>query len=175
MSSGRTESRFGKWRALVGAALLAGLWAVWNPGDHKSWIVGAPVVAVASVVAAQLGRGGSALRVNVAGAARFAAFFGVQSFRGGWDVARRAFSPRMTLRPALVTIPRRLREVAAQVFLANVVSLLPGTVSADLADGAVTLHALDASPATLAEVRALEERIAALFGLAFMEKEEAAT
>jgi multicomponent Na+:H+ antiporter subunit E len=174
MSSGRTESRFGKWRALVGAALLAGLWAAWNPGDHKSWIVGAPVVALATAAAIRLSSDASR-RMSLAGASRFAVFFGVQSFRGGWDVARRAFSPRMTLRPALVTIPLRLREVAAQVFLANVVSLLPGTVSADLADGAVTLHALDAGPATLAEVRALEERIAALLGLAFMEEEEAAT
>ena len=146
------------------AVPLALLWAALNPGDPKSWLVGIPVVVCATVVSLRL-QSPVPRRFSVLCALRFAVFFIHQSFRGGWDVAKRALSPAMPLNPALLTYRLRLRDEPAQVLLVNVISLLPGTVSAGLENGVVTLHALDGGPATLAETKALEDRIAALYSL----------
>ena len=127
-------------------------------------VIGLTVVVVATAAAVAL-RGAGPCGFSVWGMLRFSAFFIHHSFRGGWDVARRAFSPAMPLNPAVLTCRLRLRDEPAQVFLVNVISLLPGTVSAGLERGVITLHALDGGPATIDETRALEERVAELFRL----------
>lgn len=157
-----TKRAFGTGLRWAGA--LALLWMALNPGDHKSWVIGLPVVAGAT--AAALGLHSATSRgLSAWGALRFLRFFLRYSFQGGWDVARRAFSPAMPLNPALLTYRLRLREEHAQVLFINVISLLPGTVSVGLENGFATLHALDGGPTTLEETKALEERIAELFRL----------
>ncbi len=140
------------------------LWAAINPDDLQSWLVGIPVVAVASAAALRL-HSPVPRRYSLLGAVRLTIFFVEQSFRGGWDVAKRALSPAMPLNPALLTYQLRLRDELAQVLLANLNSLLPGTLSADLANGVLTIHVLDAVPETFASMQALEERVADLFSI----------
>ncbi|MGB5603801.1 MAG: Na+/H+ antiporter subunit E, partial [Gammaproteobacteria bacterium] len=53
----------------------------------------------------------------------------------------------------------------ARVFLVNVVSLLPGTLSADIEDDVLVLHALEANSKATEEVREAELRISALYGI----------
>jgi len=148
--------------AVLWAGALGLLWAALNPGEPKSWLVGVPVVVLATGVAVAL-RDQTPPRMNPLAALRFAVFFLHQSFRGGWDVARRAFHPRLPLNPGLLTYPLRLPGGRAQVFLANVISLLPGTVSANLEGNSLLLHVLDVGPAVSEEIRVLENHIAALF------------
>ena len=154
---------------LMWAAMLALIWAALNPGDHKSWLVGLPVVIMATVAALRL-HSPVPRQFSLTGALHFAAFYIHQSFRGGWDVARRALSPALPLNPGVLTYRMRLRDEPAQVLLVNVISLLPGTVSAGLENGTVTLHALDASSAIIEETRMLEDRIAAMFSLELKEE-----
>jgi multicomponent Na+:H+ antiporter subunit E len=98
--------------------------------------------------------------------ARFLPFFLWQSLRGGIDVARRALHPRLPLAPLLLDYPLRLPDGPACTFLANTVSLLPGTLSADLENGCLTVHVLDGSqPDVSAELQSLEALIADLFGV----------
>ena len=156
---------------MLWAVTLALVWALINPGDHKSWWVGIPIVVLATVAALRL-HSPSPRRFNLPGTLRFVVFFIHQSFRGGWDVAKRALSPAMPLNPAVLTYRARLRDEPAQVLLVNVISLLPGTVSAGLENGMITLHALDASPATLEETKMLEDRIAAFFSLELKEESD---
>lgn len=146
------------------AGALGLLWAALNPGDPKSWLVGVPVVVLAAGVATALGSQ-TPPRMDPLAALRFAAFFVHQSFRGAWDVAKRAFHPRLPLNPGLVTYSLRLPEGPAQVFLTNITSLLPGTVSANLDGRNLLLHVLDAGPAVPEEMRVLENHVAALFAL----------
>jgi multicomponent Na+:H+ antiporter subunit E len=51
------------------------------------------------------------------------------------------------------------------VALANVISMLPGTLSADLDEDGVVVHALDTRQDLHAMVRDLEPRIAAVFSV----------
>lgn len=146
------------------AALLAAGWWVFNPADAASWLVGAPVVVAAT--AASLGLTPRVRwRGRVAGAARFAGFFLRQSLAGGADVAWRALHPGRRLRPGFVALRLRLPPGAPRVCLANVISLLPGSLAAGLEGDRLTVHAVDTAMPVTADTRRAEARVADLFGL----------
>ena len=151
--------------AALRAALLAGGWMLLNPGDAASWLVGAPVVLAA--LAASLGLTPRVTwRSRVAGACRFAGFFMWQSLAGGVDVAWRALHPGRRLRPGFVALRLRLPPGAPRVCLANVISLLPGSLAAGLEGDRLTVHAVDATRDITGDTRRAEARVAELFGLA---------
>lgn len=66
-----------------------------------------------------------------------------QSVRAGIDVARRAFDPRLPLRPGFVTCPLDFPPGLARNTFATITSLMPGTVQADATDDALIYHSLD--------------------------------
>jgi multicomponent Na+:H+ antiporter subunit E len=152
------------WRGWVRRlALFAVIWWILTGGPADSWLIGAPIVVVAAWLSLRLWANPP---LSLAGLARFVPFFAWQSVAGATDVARRAFQPRMPLRPGLVRHRLRLPPGACRVTLANVVSMLPGTLSADLDGDELVIHALDTSKDLHAMVLDLEPRIAAMFGLA---------
>lgn len=138
-----------------------GLWWVLSEGRPTDWGFGLAVAAVAAVAALPR-KGGPGIRP--AGLVRFAPFFLWQSFVAAVEVARLALSPRLRLRPALLSYRPRLRSLEAQVFLANTISLLPGTLTADLWEGQLRLHVLIAGPLVEKKIAAVEERVAGIFG-----------
>ena len=77
------------------------------------------------------------------------------------EVARRILGPMQQLRPGFVEVPLELRDELALIMLASIVSLTPGTVSADLSDdrSLLLLHCLDVADAEAlaAEVKARYE------------------
>lgn len=81
--------------------------------------------------------------------------------RANIEVAQRILGPQASLRPGFVVVPLELRDELALIMLASIISLTPGTVSADLSDDRrrLLLHCLDvADPAALvAEVKARYE------------------
>lgn len=94
----------------------------------------------------------------------FFAWFLRESLRGGIDVAARALHPRLPIEPCLVEHRMALPDGMPRTVMMSVLSLLPGTLSADLrADGRLTVHAL--APEALAGVVQLERRVAQLFSL----------
>lgn len=150
-------------RRFVGHALaFAALWWVLADGQSASWLVGAPAALAAAAWSA---RQRSRATLSAAGAARFLAYFVVSSVRGGVDVARRVLLPALPIDPALLDYRLRLPDGAPRVFLAEVVSLLPGTLSAELEGGRLTLHVLDRRLPVAQDLAQLERRVAALFDL----------
>lgn len=151
-------------RAAAWTPPLALAWWVVVEGRPGSWVVGAPVVALAALVAAAVipapRRGVRPLALLA-----FAGAFAAESVRGGWDVARRAWAPTPRLAAGFASVRTRLPEGAARVLLADVVSLLPGTLTVDLVGEVLEVHALEVGPGLEAEVRALERRVAALLGV----------
>ena len=123
-------------------------------------------------------------RLSPRGALAFALWFAVQSFRGAVDVSVRAFSPDMPLRPGFRRYRPALPAGAPRVMFLNTITLLPGTLSAEVEEesegqtgtGAVIVHMLDTGADLQADMRALEARIAALFALdpALYPRQEAA-
>ncbi|MCG8485893.1 MAG: Na+/H+ antiporter subunit E, partial [Chromatiales bacterium] len=95
----------------------------------------------------------------------FAPFFFYRSLLGGVDVAWRAVHPRMPINPRLVEYPIQLPPGLPQVFMANIVSLLPGTLSAELSARLLRVHVLSSRGDVVPELEALERRIAGVFGV----------
>jgi multicomponent Na+:H+ antiporter subunit E len=102
---------------------------------------------------------------NPIGFARFVPYFLRQSMTGGLDVARRALLPTSPLAPGMVDYAVRLPDGPPRRFFAAAIGLLPGTLTAELHSGGLTVHALDRHLPVVPMLRELEDRTAALFGL----------
>lgn len=158
---------------LVHAAVFAALWWALTGGAAGSWVVGLPVVVAATAASRRLWPRDTGWWSPLA-LARFLVFFLRESVRGGADVARRAFAPSLPLDPAMVEVRCRLPQGPAEVFLVDVLSLLPGTLSVDLRGSVLTVHVLDRATPAEAELRVLEDLIAAMFGVPLGSPGEAA-
>jgi multicomponent Na+:H+ antiporter subunit E len=140
------------------------LWWGLAGNGWESWIFG--TVAVAGTMAmGRLLASPAPARLSFSGAVRFLPFFLWHSAAGGLDVARRAADPRMPLAPDLLEYDLRLPPGTAQVFFVDTVSLLPGTLSADLAGNRLRIHVLDRHQPNGEKLQALEDAVARLFSM----------
>jgi multicomponent Na+:H+ antiporter subunit E len=71
----------------------------------------------------------------------------------------------MPIVPDLVEYPLQLSSGLPRVFMANTVSLLPGTLSAELGENCLTVHVLDKRKDFLSELEAVEYSVARMFGV----------
>jgi len=136
------------------------LWWVLTNGAASSWWVGGPAVLLAVAASVALLPPAPFVWREVP---RFAPFFLMRSLRGGADVAWRAFHPGMPIAPDLINYPLRLSPGLPQVFMANMVSLLPGTLAVALERNGLKVHLLDGRSDFLTELEAVEQRVTRLF------------
>jgi multicomponent Na+:H+ antiporter subunit E len=147
---------------VVRLGLLAGLWWLLADGDPASWVVGLPAVAAALWASRRL-RPPRAGVLSVPGLLRLLPLFLWESLRGGVDVTRRSLAPRMRIRPGLAEYRIGLQREDARVFFTNCVSLLPGTLAADLDGDRLDLHLLDTGADLEPELRRLEQAVARVY------------
>ncbi len=153
----------GLYGALVRLVAFSLLWAVLTQGGG-GWIIGVPAVVLATFLSLGL-HAPISWRWRPMGVLRFIPYFLWQSLRGGIDVSRRALHPKLPIDPAVVHHTLLLPPGPSQVFFANTINLLPGTLSADLHEGHLTIHMLDAGLEYVMELKRVEERVADLFGV----------
>jgi multicomponent Na+:H+ antiporter subunit E len=149
----------------VRTLLFAGLWLVIAGADPAAWLIGVPAVAAATWASLRL-EPDSGLRLSPAGALRFSRIFLWESLRGGLDVARRTLGRRLDIRTGFVTHRNRLPAGRSRLLFVNCVSLLPGTLAADLRDDFLLVHLLDTGTDAARELARLEDAVAGLFGIA---------
>ena len=153
-----------RWRRFgLRLGLMALLWLALNGTDAKSWIVGAPTVILAAAVNIPFLPRGS-WRWKLRGVLPMLWFFIKESYLGAYDVARRAFAPSLPIAPGFVEYRCRLSSTSARLFFADLITLMPGTLSARANDSHIVVHALDVTSDVQSSLAALEERVAALFG-----------
>lgn len=147
--------------AFVKRALLFSLiWWLLTEGQSGAWGMGVWLVLI-----------GAALSVSMAppvgwsllGLLRFIPFFVRYSLVGGVDVARRAFSQRMALQPAIIEYPLTLTLPQSRLFMVGVISLLPGTLTAEVQGDKLWVHVLDQGNDIKGDLQMLERRVASLF------------
>lgn len=147
---------------LVSIGLLTLAWLILEP-SWSGWAAGLLAVTTGMALRLYAGRlrhiGLHPLRLP-----RFGLYFLTQSVSGGWDVSRRALTPSLPLSPDLIAHHLSLSSQPARVFVSNVLSLLPGTVAADLRGDLLIVHVLVTGSDAEARVRTLEARVAHLFG-----------
>ena len=151
---------FWAWRG----AVLAGLWLVFAGTDPASWLIGLPAVAFATWASGRLGSM-QAWRLSPSGLIRFVALFTWESLRGGLDVAQRTLGPELKVAPGFINYACRLPAGRPQRLFASCVSLLPGTLVAELQDERMLIHLLDRNVTVDEELKKLEDIIAAVFSL----------
>lgn len=151
-------------RFILYASLLLLLWAALVGGSPAAPWFGIPLSLAGALVALKLlpAKG----RVwSLAGLIRFVPWFVRESLLGGADVARRALHPSLPLAPAVLAYSTSLPEGPARTFLAGLINLLPGTLSAEWRGKELKVHVLDEGLAVEGRLRLLERRVADLFGL----------
>lgn len=147
---------------LLRFVLFVLMWWVLTDGAMDSWPVGLPVVLIATLVSVMLM---PPLSWSLRGMFLFIPYFLWHSLRGGVDVARRALHPQLPISPGLLDYRFRLPPGMSRVFMANTVSLLPGTLSVELDEDTLRVHVLDETGAINEELNMLENRLADIFGL----------
>lgn len=151
------------WSTIVSRAVLFSLvWWILADGAAPSWWIGGPAVLLAVIASVALLPPVPLVWYELL---RFAPSFFMRSLLGGVDVARRAFHPGMPIAPDLIEYPLRLPPGLPRVFMANTVSLLPGTLSAALDRSFLTVHVLDRRTGFLADLAAVEYDVARIFGI----------
>lgn len=148
---------------LIRATLFSLVWLVLVGPDLASWIIGAPFVVAASLASIRLSDPAQG-KPSALGLIRYVPYFLWESLRGGGDVAVRVMLPRVRVRPGTHDYPMRLRDPSARVVFIDSISLVPGTLSADLRRDVVTVHALDIESDLDTSLQDLESRVARVFG-----------
>ncbi len=147
---------------LLRFVLFVLMWWVLTDGAMDSWQIGLPVVLIATLVSVMLM---PPLSWSLRGMFLFIPYFLWHSIRGGVDVARRALHPQLPISPGLFDYRFRLPPGMPRVFMANTVSLLPGTLSVELDEEILRVHVLDETGAINEELNRLENHLADIFGL----------
>ena len=158
-------------RSLIRIFVFSFLWYILAGSENiSSWIIGIPAVLFSTALSLMLAPS-CQYRISAIGALYFIPFFLQQSLIGAIDVMRRALSSQQLLDPGLVPYITILPEGSARIFFVNTISLLPGTLSADLDGNKITIHTLDRGMPIWANIQGLEYRVAALMNIAPEEKE----
>jgi len=146
-------------------ALLA-VWLILAGGDLASLMIAAPFIALAILLKpVKDDRSvGSGLLVNISGLLQFAGFFILESLRGGIDVSRRVLAPKTRIDPVFYDYSMQLRIPYAQQLFISSISLLPGTLCADMNNNQLRIHTLDQQMDTTQGIRRLESLVGQIFG-----------
>jgi len=142
------------------AGLTTAVWLLLAEGDLGSLVLGVPAIAGATYVSFRLD---TRIGLKPFALLRFLPMFFWRSIAGAIEVALRALKPSRPLDPQFANYEISLPEGLPRVFFANTVSLLPGTLSADLDGSTLCIHLLDDRDAALKSLAALEASVATLF------------
>lgn len=83
---------------------------------------------------------------------RYLGWLMIEIVKSNIDVARRVLSPDLPISPTIIRVPASQSTDLGRVVHANSITLTPGTVSINIGDGEIEVHALSREAAeTLAE------------------------
>ena len=63
-----------------------------------------------------------------------------ECIKANFDVAYRVLSPKMPIKPGIVKVRSTLKTDIARVFLANSITMTPGTITVDIIDDDFYIH-----------------------------------
>lgn len=168
MSSGTTanQSSGRAWvRALVLGLLLIAAWLLWS-GFLKTLLLG--LGALSCVLTLYIVR-----RMGYFDDETFAfnydfrllgywAWLGKEIVKSSLEVAQVVLQPKIVVAPGIVDIDASDLHVVDQALLGNSITLTPGTLTLDVHEGRLLVHALTADGAAALEEGEMKRRVAAL-------------
>lgn len=144
--------------------LLLLVWWALTEGDPSGIGFGLVITTLVTVISVRLFPAAT-VRIHPVPFLFFVLFFIGKSMTAGIDVARRLLSPSLPVNPGYLTFQLNLPEGGPRWLLANTLSLMPGTLSVSLDGDRLNLHCLDTREPVAADVKAVERKVARVFGL----------
>lgn len=138
------------------------IWMVLTNGDVSSLWIGLPATVLAVVTSIKLI---PPLKWNFNAFLKFIPFFFKYSLMGGFDVMWRVFHPTLPINPDLVRYRLSIPEGFAQDIMLDAISLLPGTLSVEVEDNELIIHALNVENDIQREVSFIESHLSEIFYL----------
>ncbi|MFT4808634.1 MAG: multicomponent Na+:H+ antiporter subunit E [Neolewinella sp.] len=148
-------------------ALFSIFWILLTGWQPSSWGVGVVFIVMASSLSFFLTdkqQQTETWRINPTKSISFLFYFFVQSLRGGWDIAKLALIPQSKLSPGVITYHTDLVNESHIFTLMQVLSLLPGTVSAKYQGSEITIHVLNLNSFDRTEIDDCQLRVSELLG-----------
>ena len=152
----------------IGLSLALGLaWLLWS-GHHSPLLLTLGALSCIGVVAI-----GTAMRLVDAEGVPVGLFFRALSYapwllleiaKANVDVAWRILHPRRPIHPSIVRVRASQRRDLGRVIYANSITLTPGTVSNDMEDGEIVVHALTRESARALETGEMDRRVRRMDG-----------
>ena len=88
----------------------------------------------------------------------------VEIIKANWDVTRRVLSPSLPVTPTMIRVKASQTSDLGQVIYANSITLTPGTISVDVANGEILVHALSREGAEELEGGEMDQRVTRMVG-----------
>lgn len=177
MAGARDTTEGPRRRGLEDLALFALLFAFWlvlsDHWDAQGLLMGAVscalVVAISADRLLRVGGSGADFGISLARLSpwrivRYALWLLREVVEANVQVARIVLHPRMPIDPCLLRFRTGFRNAIPQVVLAHSITLTPGTVTIDLADGEYLVHALVPGSADAVVTGSMQQGIAEAFG-----------
>ena len=145
--------------------LLFAFWLLLS-GHYDFWFIGLGFISSASAVflARRMGivdAEGLPLDL-VPGLLRYAPWLFGTVIQANFDVARRILHPRLPITPTVIRVPAEQRTAPGRVSYANSITLTPGTISLEVSDDEIEVHALSVDAAEDLQSGEMGRRVVAL-------------
>lgn len=169
MGQTRVASGYATMRYLTFVLALSGFYGLLSGQFHNTFlmVVGALCIALVVLIGARMGlvdeesypMGGTWARAILYGP-----YLLWQVILSNWDVLKRVLSPTLPIAPRMVEIPYSTRSAFGTVTYANSITLTPGTVTVEVHDGTMLIHALTAEAADGLQDGSMEAHVKKLEG-----------
>ncbi len=154
-----------KWRVLQLVILLGAGWLLWS-GIYKPLLIGFGVFSclLAVYLAARMDYFNNETYALHFGwrLIKYWMWLGVEIIKSSIEVARIVLHPKLPISPIVVDIKPTAEQPAFQVILANSITLTPGTLSLDVYNGVIKVHALTEAGAADLMSGEMDRRVARL-------------
>lgn len=156
-------------RAISLGAVLFGLWLMLS-GHYTPLLLGFGVASCVLVVLISarmdvVDREGHPIHLGLR-ALTYWPWLLVEIVKANIDVAKRIVDPKLPISPTMVRVRASQKTEVGRVIYANSITLTPGTVSVELEDDMIEVHALTAEGAAALEEGEMDRRVTAMEGLA---------
>lgn len=153
-------------RTLVLTAFLAGLWLVLS-GSLKGLLLmlGLASIVLVVIIASRMDvvdDEGHPYHLQPLGVLHYWGWLLVEIIKSNLDVSKRILHPAMPIAPTLLRVRASQTSELGQVIYANSITLTPGTVSVDLKEGYIEVHALTRETAAALRAGEMDRRVALL-------------
>lgn len=163
--SGSRNSQGAFGRIALVTALLIAAWLLWS-GLYKPLLLalGAFSCALTVIIAKRMGyfdTDGFVFRYNLK-LFGFWGWLGREIVKSSFDVARIVLSPKLPIDPKVVELDASDLDPVDQALLGNSITLTPGTLTLDVHEGRMLVHALTSDGAAAVLDGDMKRRVAAL-------------